>query len=109
MLSLYLLASAMAATSPAAPADTGTLAAIEARAEALPTYNFDMFCRKLSGGDFEKDVKCGEQEGAAYATLEKIWASVPEERKIECHNAAYDADTGAGSYALHLRCIEKRE
>jgi hypothetical protein len=86
-----------------------SLAATEARAaaKALPIYNFDTFCRKLSGGDFEKDVKCGEQEGVAYSTLEKIWASVPEQRKVECHNVAYDADTGAGSYALHLSCIEK--
>lgn len=86
-----------------------SLAGTEARAaaEALPIYNFDIFCRKLSGGDFAKDVKCGEQEGAAYSTLEKIWASVPEQRKVECHNVAYDADSGAGSYALHLRCIEK--
>ncbi|WP_160296840.1 hypothetical protein [Sphingomonas sp. ERG5] len=106
-MSIYLIASAMAATSPATPADTAPGAAIEARAEALPIYNFDSFCRKLAGGDFEKDVKCGEQEGAAYAKLEEIWASVPEARKIECHNVAYDPDTGAGSYALHLRCIEK--
>lgn len=76
-------------------------------AEPLPIYNYDQHCRAVSGGDFDKDLKCGESEAAAYAKLEKSWASVPEQRKAECHNVAYDPDTGKGSYALHLQCIEK--
>ncbi|WP_158516234.1 hypothetical protein [Bosea vaviloviae] len=51
-------------------------------------------------------MKCGEKESAAYSKLEKIWASTSATRKTECHNVAYDADTGAGSYARHLQCIE---
>jgi hypothetical protein len=81
--------------------------AVEARAEAFPMYNMDIYCRDISGGDFAKDMKCGEKESAAYSKLQKIWASVPEKRKVECHNVAYDANTGKGSYALHLQCIEK--
>ncbi len=76
-------------------------------AEAFPTYNMDTYCRDLSGGDFDKDMQCGEKEGSAYTKLEKIWASIPEKRKLECRNVAYDPNTGKGSYALHLRCIEK--
>jgi hypothetical protein len=84
-----------------------SLTAVEANAEDFPTYNFDTFCQKLSGGDFEKNMKCGEEEGAAYSKLQKIWASVPEKRKTECHNIDYDPNTGAGSYVLHVLCIEK--
>ena len=76
-------------------------------AEALPTYNYDGYCRSVSGGDFDKDLKCGEAESAAYAKLQEVWASVPEKRKVECHNVAYDPETGKGSYALHLQCTEK--
>jgi len=75
-------------------------------AEALPTYNYDAYCRSVSGGDFDKNFKCGETEAAAYAKLQEIWASVAEKRKAECHNVAYDPETGKGSYALHLQCIE---
>ncbi|MBN7136000.1 hypothetical protein A7A76_14875 [Lysobacter enzymogenes] len=76
-------------------------------AEALPTYNYDMHCRAVSGGDFDKNFKCGEAEAAAYAKLQDMWASVAEKRKVECHNVAYDPETGKGSYARHLQCIEK--
>ncbi len=78
-----------------------------AYAEGFPLYNMDKYCRDASGGDFAKDMKCGEKESGAYSTLQKKWASIPEKRKIDCHNVAYDAKTGKGSYALHLQCIEK--
>lgn len=76
-------------------------------AEAFPLYNMDMYCRDLSAGDFAKNAKCGEEEAGAYAKLQSTWASIPEKRKVECHNVAYDPNTGKGSYALHLQCIEK--
>lgn len=75
--------------------------------EALPTYNYDAYCRSVSGGAFDKEVQCGEAEAVAYAKLQAMWASVSEKRKVECHNVAYDPETGKGSYALHLQCIEK--
>lgn len=78
-----------------------------AYAEAFPTYNMDTYCRDLSGGDFDKDMKCGETEASAYSKLQTMWASIPEKRKVECRNVAYDPGTGKGSYALHLQCIEK--
>ncbi|WP_137933900.1 hypothetical protein [Mesorhizobium comanense] len=78
-----------------------------ARAEEFPIYNMDTYCRDLSGGDFAGNMECGEKEAAAYSKLQNDWASFPEKRKIECRNVAYDADTGKGSYALHLQCIEK--
>jgi hypothetical protein len=85
----------------------GAFSAVEAQAEEFPLYNMDTYCRDASGGDFAKDMKCGEKESAAYSKLQSMWGAIPEKRKVECHNVAYDPNTGMGSYALHLLCIQK--
>lgn len=96
-LYMLMLSIGFIANSPVAPA----------HAEAFPLYNMDTYCRDLAKGDFAKDMECGEKEAGAYSKLQNMWASIPERRKIECHNVAYDPSTGKGSYALHLQCIQK--
>lgn len=80
---------------------------VPAHSEEFPLYNMDVYCRDLAGGNSDKNWTCGETEAAAYSKLQGMWETIPEKRKAECHNVAYDANTGAGSYARHLECIKK--
>jgi hypothetical protein len=84
------------------------IATSEARAEDLPDFPVEQWCKKVSKVAGDSAViygGCIEQEQNAYDELKQTWAAVPGKTRSWCGQVA--KSTGLGSFVILKGCIEQ--
>ena len=91
--------------------------AVDARAQDVPAFNTDAFCRDIvaqtgrSGGDKSSTelvmAVCGAQEASFARQVSARWQYVSEFSRARCIRFATPSNVTSGSYQLLAECAER--